>query len=103
MTKPVSAVIQSKRGKYQPAIQVLSLEGGLLSGDVQLSVGTAADLKISAGMRPIRLEVLVRFTKANQAGVEMVGMDLDDRSRLRSLLVSMAGAAQQPQSLLVSA
>ncbi len=103
MTKPVSAVIQSKRGKYQPAVQVLSLEGGLLSGDVQLSVGTAADLRISSGMRPIRLEVLVRFTKTNQAGVEMVGMDLEDRSRLRSLLVSMAGATPEPQPLPMSA
>ena len=99
MSRPVPAVIQSKRGKYQPAVQVLSLEGGLLSGDFQLSVGTPAGLQISSGRRPIHLEVLVRFARPNQAGVEMVGMDLEDRSRLRTLLVSMAAAAPPPRTL----
>lgn len=100
MTRPVQAVIQSKRGKYEPAVQVLSLEGGLLTGDFQLSVGTPADLKIPSGMRPIRMEVLVRFSKANQAGVEMVGMDVEDRSRLRNLLVSMSNPSPQPHQIL---
>jgi hypothetical protein len=95
MTRPVQAIIQCKRRKCEPAVQILSLEGGLLSGDLQLPVGTPADLKISSGMRPIHLEVLVRFSKANQAGVEMVGMDLADRGRLRSLLVSMSN--HEPQ------
>ncbi len=103
MTRPMPALIQSQRGKYQPAVQVLSLEGGLLSGDVQLSVGTSASLRISTGMRPIRLNVLVRFAKSNQAGVETVGMELEDRSRLRSLLLSMVGpsAPNQPLTLPV--
>jgi hypothetical protein len=91
MTRPMPALIQSQRGKYQPTVQVLSLEGGLLGGDVRLSVGTPASLRISTGMRPIRLEVLVRFAKSSLAGVEVVGMELEDRSRLRNLLLSMAG------------
>jgi len=99
MTQPVPAVIQSKRGTYQPAVEILSLEGGLLSGDFQLSVGTPANLQISSGKHPIHLDVLVRFAQPNRAGVEMVGMDLEDRSRLRTLLVSMASATPQPQSL----
>lgn len=99
MIRPTSAVVESKRGKCQPSIQILSFEGGLLSGNVQLSVGTPASLRISSGMRPIHLDVLVRFAKHNQAGVEMVGMDLEDRSRLRGLLLSMVGnaAPRQPQ------
>ncbi|HKV28713.1 MAG TPA: PilZ domain-containing protein [Candidatus Acidoferrales bacterium] len=99
MAQPVPAIIQSKRGTYQPAVQVLSLEGGLLSGDFQLAVGAAANLQISPGKHPIHLDVLVRFAQPNQAGVEMVGMDLEDRSRLRTLLVSMAAATLKPQSL----
>lgn len=93
MARPMPAVIESQRGKYQPAVQVLSLEGGLLSGNVRLSVGTAASLRISSGIRPIRLEVLVRFSRSNLAGVETVGMELEDRSRLRNLLLSMSAAS----------
>lgn len=100
MARPVQAIIQSKRGKYEPSVQVLSLEGGLLMGDLQLAVGTPADLKIPSGLRPIRMEVLVRFSRANQAGVEMVGMDIEDRSRLRNLLVSMEAPAPLVQPIL---
>jgi hypothetical protein len=100
VTKPVQAVIQSNRSKYEPAVKVLSLEGGLLTGDLRLPVGTAADLKISSSVRPIRLEVLVRFSKANQAGFETVDIDLADRGRLRSLLVSMSNPAPPPHHIL---
>jgi hypothetical protein len=93
MPRPIAAVIESSRGKFQPSVQVLSLEGGLLSGNVQMSVGTSASLRISSGIKPIRLEVLVRFAKSSQAGVETVGMELEDRSRLRNLLLSAAGAS----------
>lgn len=103
MTRPTPALIQSHRGKYQPAVQVLSLEGGLLSGNIQLSVGTPASLRISTGMRPIRLEVLVRFARSNQAGVEVVGMELEDRSRLRDLLLSMSGPRVPSQPLPATA
>lgn len=97
MARPMPAVIESQRGKYQPDVQVLSLEGGLLNGNVRLPVGTPASLRISSGIRSIRLEVLVRFAKSNQAGVEMVGMELEDRSRLRNLLLSMAGPSPSRQ------
>jgi PilZ domain len=99
MTRPVPAVIQSRQAKYQPAVQVLSLDGGLLAGELQLAVGTPAELKIASGMRSIHLEVLVRFSNKHQAGVEMVGMDLEDRSRLRNLIVSMVGASPEPSPL----
>lgn len=101
MARPMPAVIESERGKYQPAVEVLSLEGGLLSGSVRLAVGTTASLRLSSGMRPIRLEVLVRFAKSNQTGVEMVGMALEDRSRLRGLLVSMSGSSGWRQATAV--
>jgi hypothetical protein len=85
----VPAVVNSSRGKYPSAISVLSLEGGLLNGDIQLAVGTQATLKIPAGLRSINLEAVVRFVRARQAGFETIGMGLEDRSKLRRLLVSL--------------
>lgn len=99
MARPMLAVIKSQRGKYQPAVEVLSLEGGLLSGNVRLSVGTAAKLRISSGLRPINLEVFVRFAKSDHTGVEMVGMELEDRFRLRNLLLSTAATAPRRRSV----
>jgi len=92
LPRNVPAVITSARGKCSSAISVLSLEGGLLSGDVQLSVGTEATLKIPAGLRSISMQAIVRFVRSHQAGFEMVGMELEDRAKLRRLLVSLGGA-----------
>jgi len=89
LPRNVQAVITSPRGKYSSAISVLSLEGGLLNGDVQLSVGTEATLKIPAGLRSISMQAVVRFVRSHQAGFEMVAMGLEDRVRLRRLLVSL--------------
>jgi hypothetical protein len=93
LPRNVPAVITSKRGKHSSAISVLSLEGGLLSGDLQLAVGTEATLKIPAGLRSINMRAVVRFVRSHQAGFEMVGMGLDDRAKLRRLLVSLGGEA----------
>jgi hypothetical protein len=92
LPRNVPAVITSARGKYSSAISVLSLEGGLLSGDIQLAVGTEATLKIPAGLRSINMQAVVRFVRSHQAGFEMVGMGLEDRAKLRRLLVSLGSS-----------
>jgi hypothetical protein len=91
LPRNVPAVITSARGKYSSAISVLSLEGGLLSGELQLPVGTEATLKIPAGLRSISMQAVVRFVRSHQAGFELTGMGLEDRSKLRRLLVSLGG------------
>jgi PilZ domain-containing protein len=100
LQRQVPAVITSPRGKYSSAISVLSLEGGLLSGEVPLTVGTEATLKIPAGLRSINLQAVVRFVRSQQAGFETVGMALEDRAKLRRLLISLGGsdAALVPES-----
>ncbi len=91
LPRNVPAVVTSTKGKYSSAISVLSLDGGLLSGELQLPVGTEATLKIPAGLRSISMQAVVRFVRSHQAGFEMVGMNLEDRAKLRRLLVSLGG------------
>jgi hypothetical protein len=90
LPRNIPATITSARGKYASTISVLSLEGGLLSGDIQLPVGTEATLKISSGLRSISMQAVVRFVRSHQAGFEMVGIGLEDRAKLRRFLVSLA-------------
>lgn len=97
LARDVPATISSARGKYSSAISVLSLEGGLLSGDLQIPVGTEVTLKIPTGLRSISMQSVVRFVRAHEAGFEMVGMDLEDRARLRRLLVSLT-SSETPSS-----
>src|SRR5579862_9165684 len=96
LPRNVPAVITSPRGKYSSSISVLSLEGGLLSGDIQLAVGTEATLKIPAGLRSISMQTVVRFVRSRQAGFETVGMAIEDRSKLRRLLLSLGSPQASP-------
>jgi hypothetical protein len=98
LARNVPAVITSQRGKYSSAISVLSLEGGLLNGDVQLAVGTEATLKIPAGLRSISMQTVVRFVRPHQAGFETIGMGIEDRAKLRRLLVSLGGSQSAAES-----
>ncbi|MGB8836599.1 MAG: PilZ domain-containing protein, partial [Candidatus Acidiferrales bacterium] len=98
LPRNVPAVVTSAKGKYSSAISVLSLDGGLLSGELQLPVGTEATLKIPAGLRSISMQAVVRFVRSHQAGFEMVGMNLEDRAKLRRLLVSLGGNAPAGQA-----
>jgi PilZ domain len=98
LARNVPATISTANSNYATAISVLSLDGGLLSGDIRLPVGSEATLKIPAGLRSISMQAVVRFVRAQKAGFEMVGMGLDDRVKLRRLLVSL-GSAPSAMSL----
>jgi PilZ domain len=89
LPRQVPATITSARGKYSSAISVLSLDGGLLNGELQFPVGTETTVKIPAGLRSISMQAVVRFVRSQQAGFELVGMGLEDRAKLRRLLVSL--------------
>jgi hypothetical protein len=91
LPRAVPATITSARGKFTSAISVLSLDGGLLTGDIQIPVGTEATLRIPAGLRSISMQAVVRFVRSQQAGFETIGIGLEDRAKLRRLLVSLGG------------
>jgi hypothetical protein len=93
LTRNVPATISTAHANFHTAISVLSLDGGLLSGELKLPVGSEATLKIPAGLRSISMQTVVRFVRQQKAGFEMVGMALDDRVKLRRLLVSLGGDA----------
>jgi hypothetical protein len=99
LPRAVPATITSARGKFTSSISVLSLDGGLLTGDIQIPVGTEATLKIPAGLRSISMQAVVRFVRSQQAGFEMIGIGLEDRAKLRRLLISLGG----PEAVVSSA
>jgi PilZ domain-containing protein len=94
LARTVPALVSSAHGRQSLAINIMSLDGGLISGDVQLAVGTSASLKIPNGLRSINAQAVVRFVRSHQAGFEWVGMELDDRAKLRRLLVSLGDRIQ---------
>ncbi len=68
-------------------IRGLSLSGGIAVGEKHLQPGTLVSMKIGSGLRPIRAQVLMRDARAQGLGFEIAGMDLEERARLRKLLL----------------
>ena len=96
LPRTISATIGSSWGKSKILIRELSLGGGMGSKEDSLRIGSEAQLEINVGMRhKIKAHVLLRRSRVNEVGFEIVGTDLESRYRLRRLLVdAMERAAQ---------
>jgi len=91
LSQPVSAVTTNLREDFKIQLLELNLGGGLGSCDRHLAPGTLLNIRIPSGVRPIRAQVLVRGARPQAMAFEFVEMELDDRSRLRKLLLDIGG------------
>ncbi|MGH9514370.1 MAG: PilZ domain-containing protein [Terriglobales bacterium] len=87
LKRAVPASISSSWGKSQISVNELSLGGGMGTKGDTLRVGSDADLQMTVGMRNIRAQVVLRRAHVNEVGFEFVDMDMENRQRLRRLLM----------------
>src|SRR5256886_14861354 len=87
LSRKVSAQLGSSWGKSSIMIRELSLGGGMGTKEDNLRIGSEANLDISVGGRHIRAQVLLRRSRVNEVGFEIVNTDLESRYRLRRILV----------------
>ena len=87
LSHPITAVATVGQDSYRLEIRGLSMSGGVAIGEKHLPPGTLVSLRIGSGMRPIRAQVLMRDARAQGLGFEIADMDLDERARLRKLLL----------------
>jgi hypothetical protein len=77
----------SSWGRAQLGVKQLSLWGGLATKDDKLRLGSDAMLDLQVGLRHIKGQVILRRNRAGEISFEFVEMDLEDRSKLRHLLL----------------
>ena len=78
---------------YRQGICGFSLSGGIAAGEKHLRPGTLVSIKIGSSLRPIRAQVLMRDARGQGLGFEFAEMDLDERARLRKLLLENKSSA----------
>jgi hypothetical protein len=93
LAQPIPAIATAGPHSYRLEIRGLSLNGGIAVGAKQLQPGTLVSMQIGAGKRPIRAQVLMRDARAQELGFEFADMDLEDRARLRKLLLDDRSSA----------
>jgi len=87
LAQPITAIATAGQDSYRLEIRGLSLSGGIAVGEKHLPPGTLVSMRIGSGLRPIRAQVLMRDARAQGLGFEIADMDLEERARLRKLLL----------------
>jgi hypothetical protein len=97
LTRHVPAVTTNLRENMRLSIAELNMGGGIGAADRHLAPGSLLSLKLSHGVRSIRAQAIVRGARPQAMAFEIVDMDLDERSRLRKVLLELGGLPQPAQ------
>jgi hypothetical protein len=97
LSRNLAAVTTNLRENIKLAIPELNLGGGIGAGDRHLAPGSLLTLKLGHGVRHIKAQAIVRGARPQAMAFEFVEMDLDERSRLRKLLMELGGLPMTAQ------
>jgi hypothetical protein len=97
LTRQVPSVTTNLRENMRISIAELNMSGGIGAADRHLAPGSLLTLKMSHGVRNIRAQAIVRGARPQAMAFEFVDMDLDERSRMRKLLLELGGLPQPAQ------
>ena len=97
LTKHVPAVTTNLRENLRISVAELNMSGGIGAADRHLAPGSLLTLKMSHGVRNIRAQAIVRGARPQAMSFEFVEMDLDERSKIRKLLLELGGLPQPAQ------
>jgi hypothetical protein len=98
LSRNLTASTTNLRENIHLSIPELNLGGGIGSGDRHLAPGSLLSLRLTHGMRPIKAQAMVRGARPQAMAFEFVEMDLDDRSKLRKLLLELGGLPMAAQA-----
>ena len=79
------------RENFRLNVPELNLGGGIGAGERHLAPGTLITLKLTQGVRTIKAQAIVRGARPQAMAFEFVDMELEDRARLRKILLDLGG------------
>jgi hypothetical protein len=94
LSRNLIGVTTNLRENFRLSIPELNLGGGIGSGERHLAPGSLLSLKFAQGVRNIKAQAIVRGARPQAMAFEFVDMDLEDRSRLRKVLLELGGIPQ---------
>jgi hypothetical protein len=97
LSRNVVAHTTNLRENIRLVIPELNLGGGIGAGERHLAPGSLLTLKVAQGVRNIKAQAVVRGARPQAMAFEFVDMDLEERSRLRKLLMELGGLPMAAQ------
>jgi hypothetical protein len=94
LERSVSGTTTNLRENCRLEIPELALGGGVAVCEQSLHPGSVVDIRLNAGPKPVKAQTIVRDANTQARAFEVVDMDLEERAKLRKLLVQL-GSAQK--------
>jgi len=94
LSKHVPAITTNLRENLRLSVAELNMGGGIGAANRHLAPGSLLTIKLSHGVRSIRAQAIVRGARPQAMAFEIVDMDLDERSRMRKMLLELGGLPQ---------
>src|SRR5580704_9998516 len=94
LSRNLLGITTNLRENFRLSIPELNLGGGIGAGERHLAPGSLLSLKLSHGVRNIKAQAIVRGARPQAMAFEFVDMDMEDRSRLRKVLMELGGIPQ---------
>ena len=91
LQKSVAAVSTNLKQNCRLEIKTASLAGGLATTNMHLAPGTKVQLRMQLGLRNVQATALMRDYRAQDISFEIIDMGLEERGRLRKLLMESIG------------
>jgi hypothetical protein len=98
LARAVAALTTNLRENCRLSIEMLNLGGGLAVCEQHIAPGAVIVLKIHSGMRAFRATAIVRSARSRAIAFEFVDMELDDRAKLRRLLLEFGANTAEGSS-----
>ena len=92
---PVSASTTGLKENCQVEIPEMTLGGGVALCEQSLHPGSLVGLRMSAAQKNIKAQTIVRDANTQARAFEVVDIELEERAKLRKLLVQLGNAMKQ--------
>lgn len=98
LERPLTAETMNLKENCGIEIPEMNLGGGVAVSDQALHPGTVVTLRMSADSKPVRAQAIVRDANMHARAFEVIDIDLEERARLRKLLVQIGSVLKAASS-----
>jgi hypothetical protein len=89
---PVAGLATSPKKNCSVQVREMSLSGGSAVPDQSLHPGSVVELKLNPGRKAIRVQAVIRSATPQVVTFEIVDIELEERTKLRKMLVQLGNA-----------
>jgi hypothetical protein len=95
LERPLAATTTNLRENCRVEIAELTLGGGVAICEQSLHPGSLVELRFNPSQKSVKAQTIVRDANTQARAFEVVNMDLEERSKLRKLLVQLGNSLKQ--------